>query len=130
MRYWKIGSRWHEHGDKNSSILDVFLDNFIAFVKEENTRGRMMRDVEIGDIIAISDGQTIVASAEVLTKPKHLENFSLHLTSAQEQIFDHDEEKEVTIAVPFKIRKKDLNIFYTGPGAFCEILDPEIQTQL
>lgn len=130
MRYWKIGSRWHEHGDKNSSILDVFLTNSIVFVKEENTRGRMMRSVKVGDIIAIGDGQTIVASAEVVAGPNYLAKFPLNLTPAQAKIFDYNYEKDVTIAVLIEIRKKNLNIFYPGPGAFCEILDFSIQTQL
>lgn len=130
MRYWKIGSRWDKHGNKNSSILDVFLANSIAFVKEENTNGRMMSSVKVGDIIAIGDGQTIVASAEVVAGPDYLAKFPLNLTPAQAKIFDYNYEKDVTIAVAFKIRKKGLNLYYTGPGAFCEILDPGIQVLL
>ena len=48
MKYWKIGSRWHDNGAKSNSILDVFLQNSIVFVKEKNTGGRMMNDVKIG----------------------------------------------------------------------------------
>ena len=130
MRCWKIGSRWHKYGDKKSSILDVFLANSIVFVKEENTKGRMMSGVKVGDIIAIADGQTIVASAEAIAAPDYLAKFSLNLTSAQANIFEYNAEKDVTIAVPVKIRKNNLNIPYTGPGAFCEILDHGIQVLL
>ena len=37
MKYWKIGSRWHDNGAKSNSILDVFLQNSIVFVKEKNS---------------------------------------------------------------------------------------------
>ena len=90
----------------------------------------MMRSVKVGDIIAIGDGQTIVASAEVVAGPNYLAKFPLNLTPAQAKIFDYNYEKDVTIAVLIEIRKKNLNIFYPGPGAFCEILDSSIQNQL
>ena len=38
MKYWKIGSRWHDNGAKSNSILDVFLQNSIVFVKEKKYR--------------------------------------------------------------------------------------------
>lgn len=76
MKYWKIGSRWHAKGAKSNSILDVFLQNSIVFVKEENTGGRMMNDVKIGDIIAITDGVDIVATAKVKSSPSYLRNYT------------------------------------------------------
>ena len=79
MKYWKIGSRWHDKGAKSNSILDVFLQNSIVFVKEKNTGGRMMNDVKIGDVIAISDGVDIVATAKVISSPSYLSNYSLSL---------------------------------------------------
>lgn len=129
MRYWKIGSRWNAHGDKNSSILDVFLENDIAFVKEENTRGIMMRDVKVGDIIAISDGQKIVASAEVRTKPDYLRNFPSP-RPGQNEIFDYEEEKDDTVAVSITFRKKEMNVFYGDRRAFCEIHKGDVKNQL
>ena len=77
MKYWKIGSRWHDNGAKRNSILDVFLQNSIVFVKEKNTGGRMMNDVKIGDVIAITDGVDIVATAKVISSPSYLSNYSL-----------------------------------------------------
>ena len=79
MKYWKIGSRWHDNGAKSNSILDVFLQNSIVFVKEKNTGGRMMNDVKIGDVIAITDGVDIVATAKVISSPSYLSNYSLSL---------------------------------------------------
>lgn len=38
MKYWKIGSRWYDNGAKSNSILDVFLQNSIVFVKEKKYR--------------------------------------------------------------------------------------------
>lgn len=129
MEYWKIGSRWNAHGDKKSSILDVFLENNIAFVKEENTGGKMMSEVKVGDIIAISDGLTIVASAEVRTKPDYLKNFPLQLTPGQKEIFDYEEEKDDTVAVSITFRKKEMNVSYRA-GAFHKIQDGDVKNQL
>ena len=69
MNYWKIGSRWHANGAKKNSVLDVFLQNSIVFVKEKYTGGRMIKDVKIGDVIAITDGVYIVATAKVKSSP-------------------------------------------------------------
>lgn len=129
MKYWKIGSRWHANGAKSNSILDVFLQNSIVFVKEKNTGGRMMNDVKIGDVIAITDGIYIVATAKVISSPSYLRNYSLSLPSRVKKFFDYDENADDTVAVKVDLVRTDLNIPYR-PGAFCEILDSKKQSQL
>lgn len=87
MKYWKIGSRWHDNGAKSNSILDVFLQNSIVFVKEKNTGGRMINGVKIGDVIAITDGVDIVATAIVISSPSYLRAYSLSLPPTYIELF-------------------------------------------
>lgn len=128
-RYWKVGSRWHPSGDKDTSILDAFLSNSIVFVKESNTNGRMMSDVKIGDVIAITDGNNIVATAKVITSPSYLRNYTLNLSSKIVSVFDYDYEKDDTVAVKVDFVRTNIKIPYRQ-GAFCEIIDPTMQAQL
>lgn len=129
MRYWKIGSRWHANGAKNYSVLDIFLLNSIVFVKEKNTSGRMMGNVKIGDVVAITDGNDIVATAKVINSPAYLEKYTLSLTSQVLEFFDYNENKDDTVAVKIDLVRTNIKIPYRQ-GAFCEILDPLIKAQL
>lgn len=129
MKYWKIGSRWHDNGAKSNSILDVFLQNSIVFVKEKNTGGRMMNDVKIGDVIAISDGVDIVSTAKVISSPSYLRNYSLSLPSQILNFFDYNENANDTVAVKVNWVRTNIKIPYRQ-GAFCEILDSTLQLQL
>lgn len=129
MKYWKIGSRWHDKGAKSNSILDVFLQNSIVFVKEKNTGGRMMNDIKIGDIIAITDGVDIVATAKVISSPSYLRNYSLSLPSQILNFFDYNENANDTVAVKVNLVRTNIKIPYRQ-GAFCEILDSTLQSQL
>lgn len=129
MKYWKIGSRWHDNGAKSNSILDVFLQNSIVFVKEKNTGGRMMNDVKIGDVIAISDGVDIVATAKVISSPSYLRNYSLSLPSQILNFFDYNENANDTVAVKVNLVRTNIKIPYRQ-GTFCEILDSTLQSQL
>ena len=129
MKYWKIGSRWHDNGAKSYSILDVFLQNSIVFVKEKNTGGRMMNDVKIGDVIAISDGVDIVATDKVISSPSYLRNYSLSLPSQILNFFDYNENANDTVAVKVNLVRTNIKIPYRQ-GAFCEILDSTLQSQL
>ena len=129
MKYWKIGSRWHDNGAKSNSILDVFLQNSIVFVKEKNTGGRMMNDVKIGDVIAISDGVDIVVTAKVISSPSYLRNYSLSLPSQILNFFDYNESANDTVADKVNLVRTNIKIPYRQ-GAFCEILDSTLQSQL
>lgn len=129
MKYWKIGSRWHANGAKSNSVLDVFLQNAIVFVKEKNTGGRMMNDVKIGDVIAITDGVDIVATAKVISSPSYLRNYTLSLPSQVLSFFDYCENKDDTVAVKVDLVRTNIKIPYRQ-GAFCEILDSALQSQL
>jgi len=130
MVYWKVGSRWHANGDKKNNVLDVFLQNSLVFVKERNTYGRFLREVRIGDVIAIADGFKIVASGIVVSTPSYLRQFSLSLPARTNDFFDYNEERDETVAVKIKIKDVNKNLVYKHRGAFCRILDPVVQAQL
>lgn len=129
MKYWKIGSRWHANGAKSNSVLDVFLRNSIVFVKEKNTGGRMLNDVKIGDVIAITDGVDIVATAKVISSPSYFRNYTLNLPSQILSFFDYNENKDDTVAVKVDLVRTNIKIPYCQ-GAFCEILNSSLQSQL
>lgn len=81
-RVWKVGSRWSEHGCPNSSVLDVFRRNRIVFVgRGQHLFERIME----GDLIAISDGVTVVALGKVTSPPRRLSEFPLELTHAERE---------------------------------------------
>jgi len=75
MNVWKVGSRWNEKGRPDTSVYDVFIKFnivFVAFPKEEQ-----INKIMIGDLFAIGNGNTIVATGIVLNLPKIInkENF-------------------------------------------------------
>lgn len=59
---WKIGSRWSDNGDPNSSILHIFRRNGYVFVGSQEFGDNVRK----GDYIAIADGYRVVAVAKVL----------------------------------------------------------------
>ena len=118
-----------DNGAKSNSIFDVFLQNSFVFVKEKNTGGRMMNDVKIGDVIAISDGVDIVATDKVISSPSYLRNYSLSLPSQILNFFDYNENANDTVAVKVNLVRTNIKIPYRQ-GAFCEILDSALQSQL
>ena len=88
-RVWKVGSRWSEHGCPNSSILDVFRRNRIVFVgRGQHLFERIME----GDLIAISDGVTVMALGRVASPPRRLSEFSLELTPSEEEWIGLDDD--------------------------------------
>lgn len=125
MRYWKIGSRWHANGAKDKSILSVFLKNSVVFVKEANTKGKMMSEMKKGDVIAISDGINIIATAKAISDPMYLNQIPLILNSDEGMIFDYNEEKDDTVVVHVDFVRTQISIPYRQ-GAFCEIRNPQL----
>ena len=67
MNAWKIGSRWSEHGSDNS-VLEIFRKYSIIFIGKETEK---MYEIKKGDLIAVSDGKTVVSIgiATELAKP-------------------------------------------------------------
>ncbi|MBN2894645.1 MAG: DUF262 domain-containing protein [Campylobacterales bacterium] len=75
MTVWKIASRWSTTGTKASSVLEVFKRYGIVFAGKEQER--IQSDVQIGDLIAVSDGKKIVAIAKAIGKPTAITAFEL-----------------------------------------------------
>lgn len=73
MKVWKIASRWSEDGNSGSSVLDLFKKFKIAFVYNDKIR---VNEVEIGDLLAISDGKKIVCIG-VLKEVTPIEEFKI-----------------------------------------------------
>jgi hypothetical protein len=53
-RVWKVASRWSETGTRESSVLDIFRRHNVVFVGKFQDR---FRQIEVGDLIAISDAK-------------------------------------------------------------------------
>lgn len=58
MNVWKIGSRWSEDGQWDSSVLDIFWKHGVVFVGG-NGASRFL-NAKKEDLVAIADGFTIV----------------------------------------------------------------------
>lgn len=127
MRVWKFASRWSDTGTWNSSVLDVFVKNGIAFIYPENHN---WRHVEKGDLIAISDGHTIVAVGKATTPAKRINEFEgVHLSEADSRKIGgcDDEIVGVRLSLPTKaILGHGNGISYAHTGRFCEIANKGI----
>lgn len=126
MNYWKIGSRWHEHGDKGKSILSIFRRYNIVFAKEKNGARRILKEVKVGDVIAIADGYKIEDIGIVTNIPVMLNAFNLVLSKTEVEIFDYNEEKDDTEAVEVEIYHCDKPIVYKKQSKFCKINDQNV----
>ena len=84
---------------------------------------------KIGDIIAITDGVDIVATAKVKSSPSYLRNYTLNLPPQISSFFDYHENENDTVAVKVDLVRTNIKIPYRQ-GAFCEILDSALQSQL
>ena len=89
MNIWKIATRWSDKGDPNSSIIDIFRKYNILFAGRE--QDYIKRSVKPNDIIAISDGITIVSIGKVLDKPKKITDFPLDDTDINSGRFDYED---------------------------------------
>ena len=79
MKIWKIATRWSDKGDPNSSIIDIFRKYNILFAGRE--QDYIKRSVKPNDIIAISDGFTIVSIGKILDSPKKITNVVIAYTA-------------------------------------------------
>ena len=75
VNVWKIGSRWHDRGDEEYSVLDIFKKYGLVFAGKGQER--IEKNVLVGDYIAISDGFTIVAIGKVLDAPKNITEYNI-----------------------------------------------------
>ena len=115
MKVWKIASRWSEDGNHGSSVLELFKNFKIAFVFNDNIR---VAEVEIGHLLAISDGLKIVAIGKVLSKVTPVEDFHI----PELDVYNEDE-----CSVGFKIELLNLKesdiLDYGRRGRFHQLHD-------
>lgn len=116
---WKIGSRWSDHGSKESSIISVFRRNNVVFVGTETNN--FINKTKIGDYIAIADGFLVCSVAKVISEPKCLSEFSIKTNNVEESVFDYEKCKNWSYGVRVKIVDLDQNdrIQYKERGTFC-----------
>jgi len=87
MDIWKIATRWSDKGDPNSSIIGIFRKYNILFAGRE--QDYIKRSVKPNDIVAISDGVTIVSIGKVLDNPKIITDFPLDEIDTNSGRFDY-----------------------------------------
>ena len=103
MDVWKIGSRWSDHGEAYSSILDVFYNTKTVFAG--NYKENFLQYVKIGDLFAITSGEKIVAVAKVLSEPAKLKDLGIPVENFYSSNYeDFDYEWEYTSAVGCKVQ--------------------------
>ena len=116
MKVWKIGSRWSDTGTKKSSVLDIFDKHRIVFAGRQIDK--IKSKVEVGNLIAISDGAKIVRVGQVMSTPQKIRDFSM---------FDKDDKKrfnynDEVIGFRVEIFKLDESeIFKTQIGTFSKM---------
>jgi uncharacterized protein with ParB-like and HNH nuclease domain len=89
MNIWKIATRWSDKGDPNSSIIDIFRKYNILFAGRK--QDYIKRSVKPNDIIAISDGITIVSIGKVLDDPRKITDFPLDKIDINSGRFDYED---------------------------------------
>lgn len=127
MNIWKIASRWSDTGTHESTILDIFIKNGIAFIYPE---GHDLSSIQIDDLIAISDGHRIVAVAKVATQAQRIADMpGIHLSQTDRGRLGNCHENNIGVRIrfyPATLLGSNESIYYAHTGRFCLIKDPEI----
>ena len=106
MDVWKIGSRWSEHGEDWSSILDVFYNTKIVFAG--SYKNYFKNSVKIGDLFAVTSGERIVAVAKAISSPAVLNKLGLPVDdfySTDYEDFDYEYEYKNAVGCKVEIYK-------------------------
>ncbi len=123
MNIWKIASRWSDTGTHNSSILDIFLKNQVAFFHPDGGPDPSM--IQPDDLIAISDGYKIVAVAKPASRPGRLIDLpGFHLSERDRERIDYciDEVEGLKIHwLPNTLLDGDRSIDHPVRRKFCMI---------
>ena len=122
MDVWRIGSRWSEHGEAWSSILDVFYNSKTVFAG--NYKENFSNSVKVDDLFAVTSGEKIVAVAKAISAPDVLNNFGIDVDefySSNYEDFDYQYEFNNAVGCKVKIyelRKEDILPIHRGK-TFC-----------
>jgi hypothetical protein len=121
MKVWKLASRWSYDGNVDSSVLNLFRSNKTVFVynlKPNETKSfRIESKVQVGDLLAISDGLKIVSIAKVLQKPAPIKE---KWTETVRKI-DFNNENILGMAVEFVELDENQQFAYKKMGRFHQL---------
>lgn len=84
-RVWKVASRWSETGTAESSVLDIFRRHNVVFVGRFQDR---FQQIEVGDLIVISDAKRVVAMGLATTLPQAVTALGIEFSEDDLQKFD------------------------------------------
>ena len=131
MNIWKFASRWSDTGEWGSTILDIFVKNGVAFIYPD---GHNLEEIEVGDLIAISDGHTIVAIGRATTRAgKICEMQGVHLSEADKRKVDgsYRDIKGVRIYLPSTaVLGHERGIYYAHTGRFCWVASSAVSESI
>ncbi len=85
---WKVASRWSEDGNTGSSVLDLFRDHKVAFVGRTPEK---FSQIEVGDLLVISDGLTVVAMGTALSKPAAITSLPVFFSEVEQERFHYED---------------------------------------
>ena len=117
---WKIASRWSDDGNRNSSIIDIFRKYNIVFAGRK--QDDIKRLVKPNDIIALSDGTTVVSVGKVTDIPKPITEFNFDELDRNSGRFNYNDR-----VIGFKVNLYDLKSedwFKYNRGTFHGINEP------
>lgn len=101
MNIWKIGSRWSNDGNPDSSVVDIFRKYNIVFAGRETAY--IKRDVKSGDFLAVTDGITVVSVGIVIGTPKPITEFEFEEIDIASDRFEYEDS-----VIAFKVILFDL----------------------
>jgi len=78
---WKIGSRWNATGAPGNSVLGVFNRHQIVFVGSDQDH---FARIQMGDLLAITDGALVVAIGEATSLPQAITEMSISFADDDE----------------------------------------------
>ena len=129
MNIWKVGSRWSEYGNPESSILDIFWKYNIIYVG--NDKSSRIGEVEIGDLIAIADGHSIVGIGKALSKCQPVIDMDINFSKKDS---DNIEPAEWMLGVKVKIytifEDEHERPWYKSRRRFCCIKNAKIRKEV
>jgi len=120
INVWKVGSRWSDDGNKESSIIDIFRKYQIVFLGSIE-RVRFQNEVKPGDYIAIADGFNVCTVSKVLSEPMPITELGLEFTEEETNRFAF-EDWVIGTKVHIVELENDNNIYYKERGAFCKAI--------
>lgn len=115
-RVWKIASRWSEDGNEGSSVLDVFRDHKLVFVGRVPEK---FSQIEVGDLLVVSDGREVVAMGAALSKPAPIISLPIQFSDEERMRFNY-EDWVLGCQISWADLKEEDFVHYR-PGAFHEV---------